>query len=82
MPTIKAGRWRLVIIPGDHNPPHVHARRGTGGAAEVVFVLRAEGATAIRRRDRSLSDSDVRQAASLVVLHFKQLVTLWETFRP
>jgi hypothetical protein len=68
MPSIAARGWRLVVIPGDHEPRHVHARHGTADAPEAVFRLNADGSTTLR------------EAEQLVSEHFTELEELWETY--
>jgi hypothetical protein len=80
MPSIPARGWRLVVIPGDHEPRHVHARHGTAGAAEAVFRLNSDGTITLREADRQLTRAQVREAAELISEHFRELEELWETY--
>ena len=80
MPSIPARGWRLVVIPGDHEPRHVHARLGTTGAPEAVFRLNADGTITLREADRHLTRAQVREAEELVTEHFSELKELWETY--
>jgi hypothetical protein len=82
VPTIKVkvGAWRLVVIPGDHEPRHVHARYGTRNAPRAVFLLEADGTVALREAHPRLSRADIRVAKRLVRDHFETLVALWEEF--
>ena len=68
------------MIPGDHPPRHVHARRGTGNAPEAVFLLNADGTLLLREADRDLTRSELRNAAHLVEEHFVELAQLWEDY--
>jgi len=79
MPSIKAGRWTLVIIPGDHEPRHVHARLGTGRALEAVVLLEPNGAVSLRE-ERGLTSSDLREVIIVVRAHFDRLASLWELY--
>jgi hypothetical protein len=74
------GSWRLVVIPGDHDPRHVHARRGTGNAAEAIIRLNADGTVSLREADRELSRTEIRQILELVDTHFAELADLWERY--
>jgi hypothetical protein len=80
MPSIAARGWRLVVIPGDHEPRHVHARHGGAGAPEAVFRLNEGGSTTLREADRQLTRAQVREAGALVVRYFRELEELWETY--
>jgi hypothetical protein len=80
MPSIAARGWRLVVIPGDHEPRHVHARHGTAGAPEAVFRLNSDGTITLREADRQLTRAQVREAEELVTEHFRELEELWETY--
>ena len=80
MPSIPVRGWRLVVIPGDHEPRHVHARHGTAGASEAVFRLNSDGTVTLREADRQLTRAQVREAAELVTDHFRELEELWETY--
>jgi hypothetical protein len=77
---MKAGAWRLVVIPGDHQSRRVHARLGTGRAREVVIELRADGTSRLREADGDLSHSKVREAMKLAQQHFGELVQLWDDY--
>jgi hypothetical protein len=81
VPTIKVGAWRLVVIPGDHEPRHVHACYGTRNALQAVIILEANGSVTLRKVDHGLSRSQVRVARALVAEHFEALAALWENFR-
>ncbi|HTV73435.1 MAG TPA: hypothetical protein VME66_07020 [Candidatus Acidoferrales bacterium] len=59
LPSIKAGAWRLVVIPGDHEPRHVHARLGTGDAPEAVVLLNVASSVTLREADRGLSRAEL-----------------------
>ena len=72
MPSIAARGWRLVVIPGDHEPRHVHARHGRAGAPEAVFRLNPDGTLTLREADRELTRAQIREAA--------ELEELWETY--
>lgn len=80
VPSIRAGRWRLVVIPGDHEPRHIHARLGTRDASEAVIRLNADGTVTLREADRGLSRAEVRQALVIVLEHFDRLSELWERY--
>jgi hypothetical protein len=80
MPTISVRGWRLVVIPGDHEPRHVHARHGTSYAAEAVFLFNPDGTITLREADRQLTRAQVREAAALVAEHVSELDELWETY--
>jgi Domain of unknown function (DUF4160) len=80
MPSIKAGAWRLVVIPGDHEPRHVHARHGTRNAPAAVIRLEANGTVTLREADPGLSRAEIRVARGLVLEHFDKLAALWEEF--
>jgi hypothetical protein len=80
VPTIRVGRWRLVIIPRDHHPPHVHARQGTGRAPEVVIEFNLDTTLSIREFDDGLSRSDIRQVVEIVDAHVAELIELWERY--
>ncbi|TAM76744.1 DUF4160 domain-containing protein [bacterium] len=80
LPSIKVGAWRLVVIPGDHEPRHVHARYGSAEANEVVAEIAADGTVKIRRANRALSRAQVRRALELVAEYSAGLMQLWETY--
>jgi hypothetical protein len=80
MPSIPARGWRLVVIPGDHEPKHVHARHGSADAPEAVFRLNGDGSITLREADRELTRAQVREAGELVIEHFAELEELWETY--
>ncbi len=80
MPSITVGPWRLVVIPGDHDPRHVHARYGSDGAYEAVIRLEAGGTVTLREADRGLSRAEIRVALALVLEHFEALAALWEEY--
>jgi hypothetical protein len=79
MPTIKAGRWCLVIIPGDHEPRHVHARLGTGRALEAIVLLERNGTVSLREA-RGLTSSELREVMIVVRALFDRLTSLWELY--
>jgi Domain of unknown function (DUF4160) len=79
VPTIREGAWRLVIIPGDHDPRHVHAVLGRDGS-EVVVRLGKNGEATPTRVDRPLTNADVRKALAAVQKHFDALAALWEAY--
>jgi hypothetical protein len=79
VPTIREGAWRLVIIPGDHDPRHVHAMFGKDGP-EVVVRLGKNGEVTPTRVDRPLTNADVRKALAAVQKHFDALAALWEAY--
>ena len=81
MPSIKVGAWRLVVIPGDHEPRHVHARYGAQNALEVVIKLEDGGSVTLWRADRGLSRAKIRMALATVFEHYEVLVRLWEDYR-
>jgi hypothetical protein len=80
VPTIKVGRWRLVVIPRDHYPMHVHARQGSGNAPTVVIELNPDGVPSLRRSRHDLSRADTQQVLEIVAEHFAELVELWERY--
>ena len=80
LPSIRVGAWRLVVIPGDHEPRHVHARYGSAEANEVVVEIDTDGAVKLRRANRALSRAQVRRALELVTEHRADLMQLWETY--
>lgn len=80
MPSIAARGWRLAVIPGDHEPRHVHARHGTADAPEAVFRLNADRSLTLREADRQLTRAQIREAEQLVSEHFTELEELWETY--
>ena len=69
-----------MVIPGDHEPSHVHARHGTAGALEAVFRLNSDGTITLREADRQLTWAQVREAEELVTEHFRELEELWEIY--
>ena len=81
MPSIKVGAWRLVVIPGDHEPRYVHARRGTRNAPTAVIKLDAAGGVTLRDAHPDLSRAEIRVALRLVEEHFDALAALWEKVR-
>jgi hypothetical protein len=80
MPSIAARGWRLVVIPGDHEPRHVHARHGGAGAPEAVFRLNEDRSITLRGADGQLTHAQVREAEEIVVMHFGELEELWEMY--
>jgi hypothetical protein len=78
MPTIRVKGWCLIIIPGDHPPPHVHARLGSGHGREVTLLLNQD--IDIRRADARLSNSEVRAVSRIVHENRELLLRLWETY--
>lgn len=80
MPSIVHRGWRFVVIPGDHEPRHVHARHGGTGAPEAVFRLNDDGTVTLREADRELTRAQVREAATLVAEEFERLMKLWKTY--
>ena len=70
----------LLVIPGDHEPRHVHARHGTTNPPEAVFELGSDGKIALREADRELTRAQIRDAHDLVAKHFNKLEELWETY--
>jgi hypothetical protein len=80
MPTILAGAWRLVVITGDHDPRHVHAKYGSGNGPEAVVLLGFDGIAKLREADRALSRADIRKAVALVQEYFDELVKIWERY--
>ena len=74
------GRLRLVIIPRDHHPPHLHTRNGTGRAPEVVIDLNFDGNLTLRGARRNLSQAEIRQLIEIVAAHFAELIELWERY--
>jgi hypothetical protein len=79
MPSIRAGRWRLVIIPNDHEPRHVHARLGAGRALEATVLLERNGTVSLREA-RGLTNSEIREVMVAVRAHFDRLALLWEAY--
>jgi hypothetical protein len=70
----------LVVIPGHHEPRHVHARLGSGDALEVIVRLNGDGKVSLREADRGLSRAEIRRALEIVETHFLELVELWERY--
>jgi hypothetical protein len=68
------------VIPGDHEPRHVHARHGSANAPEVVFRLTTDGSLTLHEADRERTRAQVREAEELVAEHFKKLEELWESY--
>lgn len=80
MPSINARGWRLAVIPGDHEPRHVHARHGAADASEAVFRLNADKTVTLREADRELTGRQIREAEQLVIDYFAELEELWENY--
>jgi hypothetical protein len=55
---MREGAWRLVIIPQDHDPRHVHAMLGKDGP-EVVVRLGKNRDVTPTRVDQGLTNADV-----------------------
>lgn len=79
VPTIREGAWRLVIIPQDHDPRHVHAMFGKD-RPEMIVHLGENGEVELIRVDRDLTTADVRKGLAAVQKHFDALIALWEAF--
>jgi hypothetical protein len=64
------------VIPGDHEPRHVHAVVGAGGTAQVVFLLGHDRSVVLPEIRGRLSKADIRSAQAAVADHFDALVAL------
>jgi len=80
MPTIRAGKWLLIVIPGDHNPRHVHACLGSKNGPQVIAFLAEDGIVSVREIKGSVSNADARKALAAVQEHFDDLLDLWKRF--
>jgi hypothetical protein len=76
--SIKVRGWRLVIIPGDHEPRHVHARYGAAGAAQAVFRLNDDATVTLRGANLKLTRKQIRETEVLIAEHMTELKELWE----
>jgi hypothetical protein len=80
VPSIRVGVWRLWVIPGDHEPRHVHAKLGSGSERQAIFVFTKDRKVALREVRGRLSRAEVRRAQEAVIDHFDDLVALWEEY--
>jgi gentisate 1,2-dioxygenase len=72
MPTIYVDGFALRVIPGDHDPPHVHVRKG--GIAVIIFAN--EGVWV--RDSIGMTRSELRGALRAVASVYYELQRLWE----
>ncbi len=66
--------YDFVIYLGDHEPPHVHVRRGGGEAIVTIGNGRGE---AVLRQEHGLKRHELRRAIELVEDHRPQLLGAW-----
>jgi hypothetical protein len=72
MPTVlRVEGFTFRVIPGDHDPPHVHARYG--GKSVVVEIVSEQ-----TRKVRGMSEPDIRRAKQIVRLHRDELLDAWD----
>ena len=71
MPTVlRVGGFAFKLIPGDHDPPHVHVRYS--GKGVVVEILSERF-----RKVRGMNAADISRAQQLVRFHRAELLSAW-----
>ncbi len=74
--------FRFFILSNDHQPAHVHVRKGRGkGAFEVKIDISKAEATLVRGEEHSRAASDAKlrkKAIRLVNENLRQLQKVWE----
>lgn len=71
MPTVlRVGGFTFSILPGDHDPPHVHVRHGGGS---VVVSIESEAF----RKVRGISEVNITRAIRIIREHRAELLALW-----
>ena len=70
---------RLIIYSGDHEPPHIHARK-PGHWEARVYILEADAAMVQLSRppDAKMSRADRRAIITGVTAHRPELLAEWE----
>ena len=76
----------LFFIPGDHWPPHFHARRPDEWEIRVLFMTCTEKTLDFQlkwpRNGEGPSGSDQREIRALALAHRAALLEQWERMRP
>ena len=78
--SLRFGGIRFVVYSNDHPPRHVH---GFASETEAVVDLQLDGNVALAKRydavrPANAKRSDVKKILRAAVLHFEELVALWE----
>ena len=74
MPSKTVGAFQIWVIPGDHEPAHVHVE---GGSGEAIFVI----SPVIVLRDKgSMNVADRRKAAEAIKSVHGTLMQMWKQY--
>jgi hypothetical protein len=76
MASIRIEGFTFIVYSNDHNPPHVHVRKGAG----KMKITLGDDKTPPRPSDanRHLSDRDAAKAFLLCCENHERMVKLWE----
>ncbi|MEL7053154.1 MAG: DUF4160 domain-containing protein [Cyanobacteria bacterium J06634_6] len=74
--------FRFFVLSNDHEPAHVHVRKGKGkGAFEVKIDISGSEAILVKGEEHSRAAADAklrRKAMKLVNEHLKELQQVWK----
>jgi Domain of unknown function (DUF4160) len=73
VPTIYVNGFQIRVIPGDHNPAHVHVEKSGG---EAVFIIK--GSVVMLREQRGMKAAELRHAAQAAASVYERLQALWK----
>ena len=80
MPVIIRSRgFRFIILPGDHDPPHVHIRKAGG---ELIINLGISGGEPWIRNVYRMTNRDIEAAFEITEENNDLFLTRWEEIQP
>lgn len=80
MPSVWVDGFQVRVIPGDHEPAHVHAGKGGNGGPEAVFII--AGGLVELRENRGFKPAELRAAGEIVAAIVDVLLKMWEESQP
>lgn len=76
---IRSSGFRFIILPGDHDPPHVHIRKAGG---ELIINLGIDGGEPWIRNVYRMTNRDIEAAFAIIEANNDLFLKRWKEIQP